>query len=178
MDSELEIQSELSSLTESRVIDLICKKCTDPPENLQRITFDRAFDPISYPFLHHTSYSSSHIESSQFGRTQQIISEDLAPYVRGIVAYSSRIQRERERESNLVCDGGSGGKRRRRTRAAMSALEGTRSETRRERYFGNVLNSYLVEKTGVPDWDDALTRLQDQQRLEVEEQKNCTDCSI
>ncbi len=44
----------------------------------------------------------------------------------------------------------------RTTRAAMSALEGgARSTTRRDRYFGSKLNSFLVLKTGLQSWLEA-----------------------
>jgi len=38
----------------------------------------------------------------------------------------------------------------------MSALEGgARASTRRDKYFGDVLNPYLVLKTGLQSWLDA-----------------------
>lgn len=51
--------------------------------------------------------------------------------------------------------GGTGTKRMRTTRAALSALEGgERSVKRKERWFRGELNPFLVEKTGGRGWTD------------------------
>ncbi|POS85637.1 hypothetical protein EPUL_004224, partial [Erysiphe pulchra] len=163
-----EINLELSSPSESRVIDLIRKKRTASFETLPRIKFSQAFDPISNRDAQQTTSACGngiYFEASQFHGTQRIISEDLAPYVRGILANDARLQREREKLSNSISESGLGSKRRRTTRTAMSALEGgIRSETRPERYFGNKLNPILVEKTGISYWNEALTRKQKRQK--------------
>ncbi|RKF71310.1 putative telomere length regulation protein elg1 [Golovinomyces cichoracearum] len=155
------LRLDLPSSTESRIIDSIRKHPNASSGMLHRTNFSQAFDPISYPCMHLSSTTSNFIDSSQFDRTKRIVSEDLAPYVRGIVAYYVRLQRDRERTSQLIIEGCTRGKRRRTTRAAISALEGgRRCETRPERYFGNSLNPILVGKTGNPLWIDALLRLQ------------------
>ncbi|KAI0996499.1 hypothetical protein K3495_g11682 [Podosphaera aphanis] len=157
----IDIQPELSSPSESQIINLIRQKRTTCSPCLQRTDFSRAFDPISFPQTQNLWSAGGFIEASQFDRPQRILSEDLAPYVRGIVAYDLRLQREREKMSNLISEGGTAGKRRRTTRAAMSALEGgKRSETRREKYFGNALNSHFVRRTGMQSWINAALRWQ------------------
>ncbi|RKF72476.1 putative telomere length regulation protein elg1 [Golovinomyces cichoracearum] len=155
------LRLDLPSSTESRIIDSIRKHPNASSGMLHRTNFSQAFDPISYPCMQLSCTTSNFMDSSQFDRTKRIISEDLAPYVRGIVAHYVRLQRDRERMSHLIVEGCTGGKRRRTTRAAISALEGgRRCETRPERYFGNSLNPILVGKTGNPLWIDALLRLQ------------------
>ncbi len=85
-----------------------------------------------------------------------LIVEDMAPYVRSIVAYDARLQEDRLKLSNLMSEGGRKGKRMRTTRAAMSALEGgARKTTRRDRYFPATLNQVFVLKTGMPSWIEA-----------------------
>lgn len=162
-----EINVELTSPSENQVIDLIRKKSISSSETLPREKFGEAFGPISHRTAQlnfSTHGNSGYFEASQFNGTQRIISEDLAPYVRGILANDARLQRDREKISNSVNEGGPGGKKRRTTRAAMSALEGRRrSETRPESYFDYRLNENLVEKTGISYWNEALIRLQEQQ---------------
>lgn len=162
-----EINSEISSPSASKVIDLIQKKRAVSIETLPKTKFSQAFDPISTRDAQQTTPAFGngiYFEASQFNGTQRIISEDLAPYVRGILANDARLQREREKLSNSINESGLSGKRRRTTRTAMSALEGgIRSETRPERYFGNKLNPYLVEKTGISYWNEALIRIQKRQ---------------
>ena len=79
---------------------------------------------------------------------------DVAPYVRGIVAYDLVLQKQRLKLSNLVSQGGRVPKRMRTTRAAMSALEGgSRSTTRKERWFKADLNTQYVMQTAGEGWD-------------------------
>src|SRR6266566_7956553 len=86
---------------------------------------------------------------SVFDGTVRPITIDVAPYVRSIVAYDARLQKQRLKLSNLISEGGRGPKRMRTTRAAMSALEGgSRSATRKEKWFSADLNTALVLRTG------------------------------
>ncbi|TQS35597.1 hypothetical protein Golomagni_03979, partial [Golovinomyces magnicellulatus] len=171
------LRLDLPSSTESRIIDSIRKHPNASSEMLHRTYFSQAFDPISYPCVQLSCTTSSFMDSSQFDRTKRIISEDLAPYVRGIVAYYVRLQQEREKMSHPI-EGCTGGKRRRTTRAAISAIEGgRRCETRPERYFGNSLNPILVGKTGNPLWIDALMRLQKRENLAAVELQDCASTS-
>lgn len=122
---------------------------------MTRRDLSAAFDPIAETDA--SSHSSS-LEPSVFDRTMNLITLDVAPFVRSIVAYDLRLQQERLRLSNLVSAGGRSGKRMRTTRAANAALEGgMRKSTRPDRYFGNTLNSDLVLRTGKQAWLDAVT---------------------
>ncbi|KAK1773949.1 hypothetical protein QBC45DRAFT_426329 [Copromyces sp. CBS 386.78] len=164
----------LEPLDESSALSLITKSFTtlslSSPEQpaIKRIDLAFAFDPIA------TSDSSasttSYLDPSVFDRTTSLITLDVAPYVRSIVAYESSLQRRRLKMSSLlsvsegvgvgvgtnnVDGGGTGTKRMRTTRAALSALEGgERSVKRKERWFRGELNPFLVEKTGGRGWAD------------------------
>ncbi|KAK3989448.1 ATPase family AAA domain-containing protein 5 [Cladorrhinum sp. PSN332] len=119
-----------------------------------RIDFAFAFDPIATegPSLQPTAW----LDPSVFDRTLKLIALDVAPFVRGIVAYDLHLQRQRLKLSNLVSEGGQakpGTKRMRSTRAALSALEGgTRSTVRGEKWFKVDVNPYLVAKTAGKGW--------------------------
>ena len=150
-----EVPPQLDRPSEADVLRLIKKQATTPDTSLSRSDFSLAFDPIS-EVEKYVWNTSSTLEASSFDRHLAIISTDLAPYIRSIVAYDARLQEERTRMSNLLSEGGRKGKRMRTTRAAMSALEGgARSTTRRDRYFGSKLNSQFVLKTGLQSWLDA-----------------------
>lgn len=147
-----EIPSELDRPSEAHIVDLIENHISSPQPVLTRHDLSLAFDPISEPEKLY-AWSSDKLEVSVFDRTQTIITTDLAPYVRSIVSYDAKLQQERSRMSNLLSEGGKKPKRMRTTRSAFSALEGgARSTTRRDRYFGEKLNPYLVFKTGLPSW--------------------------
>ncbi|KAK3905471.1 ATPase family AAA domain-containing protein 5 [Staphylotrichum tortipilum] len=115
-----------------------------------RIEFAFAFDPIAAASPSPVSLTAF-LEPSVFDRTLKLIVLDVAPYVRGIVAYEAHLQKQRLKLSSLVSEGGRasrGSKRMRTTRAALSAMEGgSRSTTRSERWFKADLNPYLVAKT-------------------------------
>ncbi|KAG9238004.1 hypothetical protein BJ875DRAFT_394160 [Amylocarpus encephaloides] len=152
---DFEIQPELSSPNESRLIELVAAQKSSSETTLCRRDFSLAFDPISgaeKPYL----WTTTSLEASSFDRTLSMIVLDLAPYVRSIVAYDARLQQDRARLSNLLSEGGRRSKKMRTTRTAMSALEGgTRKSTRKDRYFGSSLNLNLVFHTGIALWLDA-----------------------
>lgn len=154
-------RSKLAPITESQVISHITKSRTKTPEHISRPDYSLAFDPIATPDKP-AFQSTNFLEPSCLDRTMAIIATDIAPYIRSIVAYDARLQQERAKLSNLLSEGGRGrpGKRMRTTRAAMSALEGgSRKSTRRERWFGDKINTQWVERTGVPEWRDAAAKL-------------------
>ncbi|KAL2189134.1 P-loop containing nucleoside triphosphate hydrolase protein [Thermothelomyces heterothallicus CBS 203.75] len=128
---------------------------------IDRMDFAFAFDPIAAPDTSPLQ-PVSYLEPSVFDRTIKLITLDVAPYVRSIVAYESHLQRQRAKLSTLVSEGGKGAnssKRMRTTRAALSALEGgSRSTTRAERWFKADINPYLVAKTAGKDWNGFGTR--------------------
>lgn len=121
-----------------------------------RYDYSLAFDPIAASEKS-LAQCSSHLDPSIFDRTMKMIALDVAPYVRGIVAYDQQLQVERLLRSNLLSEGGKPKKRMRSTRSAYSALEGgSRASTRREKYFSAELNPHLVLRTGGKDWDKAV----------------------
>lgn len=154
----LEVPTELDRPSEATILRLIRNQLTSPKEALDRFDFSLAFDPISATEKYVWSTS---LEASTFDRTMTLIVEDMAPYVRSIVAYDARIQQDRLKLSNLMSEGGRKGKRMRTTRAAMSALEGgARTSTRRDRYFTAALNPQWVLRTGMESWTDAARVLE------------------
>ena len=122
---------------------------------ISRHDFSLAFDPIAAsekaPLL-----GSASLEPSVLDRTMAVVVLDVAPFVRGIVAYDHQLMLERVRRSNRLSEGGRPGKRMRNTRSAFSALEGgARSTTRRGNYFSATLNAHIVQGTGGA-WGDAV----------------------
>jgi hypothetical protein len=149
----------LRALDEGGAIQYLQASFTSTPPGtpaISRIDFAFAFDPIA---VADTSSPPpiSYLEPSVFDRTLKLIVLDVAPFVRGIVAYDSRLQRQRLQMSSLVSEGGKppqGSKRMRTTRSAFSALEGgPRSTTRGERWFKADINPYLVAKTAGEGWN-------------------------
>lgn len=151
----------LPPITEKQAIKNI-RTTLAAPRGLDRTDLSLAFDPIAAsdkPSL------SGHLDPSVFDRTVGVIVLDVAPFVRGIVAADDRRRQERLKLGTLVSavegDQGLGvgfgqGVKRRKTRSAMSALEGgERRRTRGERYFSGEVNGYLVLRTG-GEWQGAV----------------------
>jgi hypothetical protein len=138
-----EIPTELARPTENDVIRLITAQAIQPESSITRKDLSRAFEPVAEP-------------EKLWPLTTTLITEDLAPYIRSIMAYDGRLQQERTKLSNLLSEGGRPGKKLRTTRAAMSALEGgARKTTRRDRWFTGKVNTYHVMRTGMQSWFDA-----------------------
>ncbi|KAM0322198.1 hypothetical protein ACHAQA_009688 [Verticillium albo-atrum] len=114
-----------------------------------------AFDPIAIS-ERQSIVPASFLDPSVFDRTMRLITLDVAPFVRGIVAHDRRMVGERAQRSSssLVSEGGRPGKRLRQTRTAMLALEGGVG-LRRESYFRAKLNPYFVMRTGGKGWAEA-----------------------
>ncbi|KAF1968168.1 P-loop containing nucleoside triphosphate hydrolase protein [Bimuria novae-zelandiae CBS 107.79] len=93
---------------------------------LCRPDFSHAFDVLAYPPDSLPALNTSYnLTPSSFDRTFRIVVEDLAPYVRSIVASELVLEEQRIRLGGLLSEGGSrAGKRQRTTRAARTALEG------------------------------------------------------
>jgi DNA polymerase III delta prime subunit len=110
--------------------------------------FSEAFDILASPPSTTLELSKSYqLIASSFDRTFQIITADLAPYVRSIVAYEHVREAERIKMSTLLSEGGTR-KRPRTTRASRVAMEGGRRETkRRERWFDKELSFSSVMAT-------------------------------
>lgn len=83
--------------------------------------FSGAFDPLAEPPSSGITQSSSSglLTASSFDRTLRIVVEDLAPYIRSIVAHDLRLEADRLRLSNLLSEGGRN-KRIRTTRASRT----------------------------------------------------------
>ncbi|KAK4153523.1 hypothetical protein C8A00DRAFT_33752 [Chaetomidium leptoderma] len=150
----------LGPLGENQAIDCLQASFTSTlPETsvVGRMDFAFAFDPIAASDTGSPLQLGSYLEPSVFDRTLKLITVDVAPYVRGIVAYDSHLQKQRRKLSSLVSEGGrgaQGSKRMRTTRSALSALEGgSRSTTRGERWFKGDINPYLVAKTAGEGWN-------------------------
>ncbi|KAF7864426.1 hypothetical protein EAF04_006560 [Stromatinia cepivora] len=158
-----EIHRELDGPTEKQVQNLIRSQSCPDSNVITRRDLSLAFDPISEAEKAYV-WTTGNLEASCFDRTMNLIILDVAPYVRSIVSYDARLQKDRVRLSNLLSQGGSTKapktKRMRTTRAAMSALEGgARSTTRKEKYFSQNINPYLVLRTGSQSWLDAVISL-------------------
>ena len=92
---------------------------------------------------------------STFDGSLSVITEDLAPYVRSIVAYDLRLEEHRALLSSLLSQPGQNSKRQRTTRASRAALEGgSKARTRRERWFPNTTNFDAVLQSGGQGWQD------------------------
>ena len=105
-------------------------------------------------------------------RPTAVVAEDVAPFVRFIIAFDVRLEEHRKKLSNLLSEGGRNGKRLRTTRASRSALEGgARQSTRRERWFSAPLNAILVARTAGHGWQEAaLAELGDEQGLQASQE--------
>jgi len=155
VNHNFEVPSELARPSEVDVIRSITTQAARPEVPFSRKDLSLAFDPVAEPEKV-WPLNPTVMELCSFDRTTALITEDLAPYIRSIVAYDTRLQQDRAKLSNLLSEGGRPGKRMRTTRAAMSALEGgARNTTRRDRWFPGKVNPYVVMKTGMQSWTDA-----------------------
>ncbi|KAJ5083450.1 hypothetical protein N7456_012877 [Penicillium angulare] len=89
------------------------------------------------------------------------ITEDLAPYIRAIMAFDGRLKVHRDNlYTAWVQEQGAGEKRARTTRASRAALEGSdKAFTRREKWFPDDTNYFLVQASGMPEWQDSLVQM-------------------
>jgi hypothetical protein len=123
------------------------------PQQTTRMDIAIAFDPIA---IAPKAVPTTYLDPSVFDRTMQLIVLDVAPWIRGIVAYEHQLMQRRLKLSNLLSEGGKR-KRMRTTRSAYSALEGgERRTTRRERHFGDCLSTLHVMRTGGDRWMDLV----------------------
>ncbi|KAK2592549.1 hypothetical protein QQS21_009764 [Conoideocrella luteorostrata] len=143
----------LRSVDESRVLTKLDALFSSHSRDMTRMDIAYAFDPIAVaPKTQPTSY----LDPSVFDRTMRLIVTDVAPWVRGIVAFEHQLMQERLKLGIFLGEGGTR-KRMRNTRSAYSALEGgERKSTRKERYFGDALDTSLVMRTGGHLWQDMV----------------------
>lgn len=101
--------------------------------------------------------SSTYVSGRQapsFENGSVAVYEDLAPYIRNIVASDVNLEQHRIALSGLLSQGG---KRIRTTRASRAALEGgDKATTRKERWFPSHLSLARVLATGGQGWQDLL----------------------
>ena len=159
-------------ITEKQVDKFIVASLNKELEGVNRYDFGHALDPLA-TVDNFADQSSTYFPASVIDRTTKIIALDVAPYVRGIVAYDAKLAEERKKLSNLLSEGGRPGRKKMRTtRAAMSALEGgERKSTRKEKWFGDKANSILVRKTGLPAWERALDREKEKRREQAAKER-------
>ncbi|CAA9959587.1 hypothetical protein PTMSG1_03004 [Pyrenophora teres f. maculata] len=120
---------------------------------LTRPIFSSALDCLAAPpdqlLAERTSFT---LTPSSFDRTFSIITLDLAPYVRSIVAHEQILENQRLRLGTLLTAGGNG-KRARTTRASRVALEGGVRETkRRDRWFETDVDFEAIMRTAGDCW--------------------------
>ncbi|OXV09516.1 hypothetical protein Egran_02721, partial [Elaphomyces granulatus] len=98
-------------------------------------------------------------EPITFENGTAVISEDLAPYIRAIVAFDLRLEKYRLDLSSILSQTRSRTRKIRKTRASRAALEGgDKASTRRERWFPKDTNSTQILATGGKEWQDVLVR--------------------
>ena len=143
-----------SSLDDAQtIIDQVIR--SSPPRT--RVTMHHSeirkpFEPLLEPTEYTPPTSSRRPLSFEHGIG--VIAEDVAPYVRAIIAFDQRLEQRRLELSGLVSQGA---KRVRTTRASRAALEGgNKATTRRERWFSARLNTQQVLATGGKNWQDLV----------------------
>ncbi|KAL7920699.1 hypothetical protein ACQKWADRAFT_297690 [Trichoderma austrokoningii] len=143
----------LQPVDETQAICIIDSSFRHSPPQTTRMDIAIAFDPIAIaPKAAPTTY----LDPSVFDRTMHLVVLDVAPWIRGIVAYEHQLMQRRLKLSSLLSEGGKR-KRMRTTRSAYSALEGgERRTTRRERHFGDCLSTLHVMRTGGERWMDLV----------------------
>ena len=140
---------------------LILNKTTNPPpESLQRSTFSAALDILATPPSAFNSYPTDNIDhrtsynllASSLDRAFPLVTLEIAPYVRSIVAHEQVLESQRIRLGNLLSEGGMA-KRGRKTKASRTAMEGgERAAKRRERWFHRDLSFEAVMRTAGQSW--------------------------
>lgn len=144
--------SKLDTLSEPNVVSRIRQRASPPSTvaALSRQDFSNAFDELAISEKEANS-TTSYLDPSVFDGILDNIVVDVAPYVRSILAFERELQRQRQKLSSLLSQGGT--KRGRKTRAAHAALEGgSRSTVRRDKWFDANLNGVLVMRTAGEGW--------------------------
>ena len=122
----------------------------------------KAFEPLLEPTEYPPPTAGRRPLSFEHGIS--VIAEDVAPYVRAIIAFDQRLEQRRLELSGLVSQGA---KRVRTTRASRAALEGgNKATTRREQWFSARFNTKQVLATGGKNWQDLVVLDQGQSSSE------------
>lgn len=104
----------------------------------------------TYPDL--DTRSSYNLLATSLDRPFAILTTDVAPYIRSIVAHELSLETHRIIMGNLLSEGGRA-KRGRTTKTSRTAMEGgERSEKRSERWFHRDLNFEAVMRTAGTGW--------------------------
>lgn len=172
--------SETISLSFSALISRVFRTCSPPAESVYAsqmfngwrqsavrrsvfpsnlVGFQKVFEPITrYNYM--MTLTTGRIAPS-FENTLSPITEDIAPYIRSIMVFDGRLKQYRDHLSALSHQHyGHGEKRQRNTRASRAALEGgSKASIRKERWFPDDTNYFLVQSTGKPEWQEALFQL-------------------
>ncbi|KAL9040637.1 MAG: hypothetical protein Q9214_004406, partial [Letrouitia sp. 1 TL-2023] len=141
--------NKITRLTDQAISDVLPDLAQDSryPSKISCDGLNAAFEPLAK-----TSKSLSSWTLSAFNAPIAILLTDLAPYIRSIISFDLRLE-EHRRQLSLLTQGNYDGKRMRTTRASRAALEGgSKSTTRRERWFPPSTNFGLVLQSGGPDW--------------------------
>ncbi|KAL9609011.1 MAG: hypothetical protein Q9167_006197 [Letrouitia subvulpina] len=157
--------NEAMCLTEQTITDVLPDLAQDSrcPSKISRDALDAAFEPLAK-----TSKSLSSWTLSALNGPTAILVTDLAPYIRSIVSFDLRLE-EHRRQLSLLTQGSRDGKRMRTTRASRAALEGgSKSTTRRERWFPPNTDFALVLQSGGPDWQKTALLRSTHQLVEEE----------
>ncbi|KAJ5097996.1 hypothetical protein N7532_004997 [Penicillium argentinense] len=118
--------------------------------------FQKVFEPLMRQYSYANTRSALSFDSSI-----SPITEDIAPYVRSIMVFDGRLKQYRDYLSALMSrEYTQGEKRKRTTRASRAALEGgDKASVRKERWFPDDTNYFLVQGTGMPEWQAILFQL-------------------
>ncbi|KAJ5770184.1 uncharacterized protein N7511_002235 [Penicillium nucicola] len=151
-------KTDLESSYASRIVGKLVRSGQPqitPPSTLPQ--FQRIFETImrpSYAMLGPTRPAPS------FENGLAAITEDLAPYIRGIMVFDGRLHQYRQQLYELTAQQHRGEKRSRTTRASRAALEGgDKSSTRKERWFANEAPYYQIQATAGPGWQHVLHQM-------------------
>ena len=105
------------------------------------------------------TFSGSGRPAQSFNNGSGPLWEDLAPYIRAIVAFDLRLEQYRLKLSGLLSPGAGSKRNTRKTRASRAALEGgDKANTRKERWFPPDTNPSRILATGNKEWQDLLVQ--------------------
>ncbi|KAJ6129121.1 hypothetical protein N7512_001901 [Penicillium capsulatum] len=119
----------------------------------------KVFEPVRRAY-YYLPVSTGRVAASFENGLGPII-EDIAPYVRAIMVFDVRLKQYRDHLHAIWAQQqGPGETRTRTTRASRAALEGSdKGSTRRERWFPDDTNYFLVQGTGMPEWQRILFQM-------------------
>lgn len=152
-------KGDLESATATRIFNGWAKSVHRPNFAPNLSGLQRVFEPIRRAY-YYLPISTGRVAAS-FENGLGPITEDIAPYVRAIMIFDGRLKQYRDNlHAVWAQEQGSGETRTRKTRASRAALEGSdKGSTRRERWFPDDTNFFLVQGTGVPEWQHILFQM-------------------